>query len=99
MDRRGNRGAASDWSIRSGTSLLDLDEISGALEAFNRALQLAATAGDVTLEQRSLGGIGMAYARAGRRSESLENLMRALDLARAARDRYPVLRSLRTARR
>src|SRR5918997_473755 len=36
-DRRGNRGAASDWSIRSGTSLLDLDEISGALEAFNRA--------------------------------------------------------------
>lgn len=95
-DRRGNRGAAADWSIRSGTSLLDLDEISGALEAFNHALQLAASAGDVTLEQRALGGIGMAYARAGRRSESLENLMRALDLARAARDRRHEARWLAT---
>ena len=95
-DRRGNRGAAADWSIRAGTSLLDLDEISGALEAFNRALQLAVSAGDVTLEQRALGGIGMAYARAGRRSESLENLMRALDLARAARDRRHEARWLAT---
>ncbi len=95
-DRRGNRGAASDWSIRCGTSLLDLEEISGALEAFNRALQLAVSAGDVTLEQRALGGIGMAYARAGRRSESLENLMRALDLARAARDRRHEARWLAT---
>lgn len=95
-DRRGNRGAAADWSIRSGTSLLDLDEISGALEAFNRALQLAVSAGDVTLEQRALGGIGMSYARAGRRSESLENLMRALDLARAARDRRHEARWLAT---
>ncbi|MCA9877124.1 MAG: tetratricopeptide repeat protein, partial [Thermomicrobiales bacterium] len=95
-DRRGNRGAASDWSIRAGTSLLDLDEISAALDAFNRALQLAATAGDVTLEQRALGGIGMAYARAGRRSESLEHLMRALDLARAARDRRHEARWLAT---
>lgn len=95
-DRRGSRGAAADWSIRSGTSLLDLDEISGALEAFNRALQLATSAGDVTLEQRALGGIGMAYARAGRRSESLEHLMRALDLARAARDRRHEARWLAT---
>lgn len=95
-DRRGNRGAASDWSIRAGTSLLDLDEISAALEAFSRALQLAAAAGDVTLEQRALGGIGMAYARAGRRSESLEHLMRALDLARAARDRRHEARWLAT---
>jgi tetratricopeptide (TPR) repeat protein len=95
-DRRGNRGAAADWLIRSGTSLLDLDEVSGALEAFNRALQLAVSAGDVTLEQRALGGIGMAYARAGRRSESLENLMRALDLARAARDRRHEARWLAT---
>ncbi|MFT4038484.1 MAG: tetratricopeptide repeat protein [Thermomicrobiales bacterium] len=95
-DRRGNRGAAADWSIRAGTSLLDLDEVSGALEGFNRALQLATSAGDITLEQRALGGIGMAYARAGRRSESLENLMRALDLARAARDRRHEARWLAT---
>ena len=38
----------------------------------------------------------MAYARAGRRSESLENLMRALDLARAARDRRHEARWLAT---
>jgi tetratricopeptide (TPR) repeat protein len=43
-----------------------------------------------------LGGIGMAYARAGRRSESLEHLMRALDLARAARDRRHEARWLAT---
>lgn len=86
-DRRGNRAAASDWAIRMGTSMLDLDDAPAALEAFSRGLELAVAAGDVTLEQRALGGIGMAYARAGRRSESLEHLMRALDLARAARDR------------
>ena len=57
-----------------------------------------AAAGDVSLEQRALGGIGMAYARAGRRSESLEHLMRALDLARAARDRRHEARWLGNAR-
>lgn len=86
-DRRGNRGGASDWAIRAGTSMLDLDDVPAALEAFTRGLELAVAAGDVSLEQRALGGIGLAYARAGRRSESLEHLMRALDLARAARDR------------
>lgn len=86
-DRRGNRAGAADWAIRMGTSLLDLDDIPGALEAFSRGLELAVASGDVSLEQRALGGIGMSYARAGRRSESLEHLMRALDLARAARDR------------
>ena len=38
----------------------------------------------------------MAFARAGRRSESLEHLMRALDLARAARDRRNEARWLAT---
>jgi len=79
-----------------GTSLLDLDDIPAALDAFGRGLDLAVAAGDVTLEQRALGGIGMAFARAGRRSESLEHLMRALDLARAARDRRHEARWLAT---
>ena len=79
-----------------GTSLLDLDDIPAALDAFGRGLELAAAAGDVSLEQRALGGIGMAFARAGRRSESLEHLMRALDLARAARDRRHEARWLAT---
>ena len=95
-DRRGNRSGASDWAIRMGTSLLDLDDVTGALEAFTRGLELATAAGDVSLEQRALGGIGMSYARAGRRSESLEHLMRALDLARAARDRRHEARWLAT---
>jgi tetratricopeptide (TPR) repeat protein len=95
-DRRGNRAAAADWAIRMGTSLLDLDDIPAALDAFGRGLELGAAAGDVSLEQRALGGIGMAYARAGRRSESLEHLMRALDLARAARDRRHEARWLAT---
>lgn len=95
-DRRGSRGAAADWAIRMGTSMLDLDDVPAALEAFSRGLELSVAAGDVTLEQRALGGIGMAYARAGRRSESLEHLMRALDLARAARDRRHEARWLAT---
>ncbi len=95
-DRRGNRAGASEWAIRMGTSLLDLDDVPGALEAFSRGLELAVASGDVGLEQRALGGIGMAYARVGRRSESLEHLMRALDLARAARDRRHEARWLAT---
>ena len=95
-DRRGNRAGASDWAIRMGTSLLDLDDAPAALEAFGRGLELGAAAGDVTLEQRALGGIGLAYARAGRRSESLEHLLRALDLARAAHDRRHEARWLAT---
>ena len=95
-ERRGNRAGASDWAIRMGTSLLDLNDVPAALEAFTRGLDLAVAAADVTLEQRALGGIGMAYARAGRRSESLEHLMRALDLARAARDRRHEARWLAT---
>lgn len=95
-DRRGNRGGASEWAIRMGTSLLDLDDVPGALEAFSRGLELAVAAGDIGLEQRALGGIGMAYARVGRRSESLEHLMRALDLARASRDRRHEARWLAT---
>ncbi len=95
-DRRGNRAGASEWAIRMGTSMLDLDDVPAALEAFTRGLELATAAADVGLEQRALGGIGMAYARAGRRSESLEHLMRALDLARASRDRRNEARWLAT---
>ena len=95
-DRRGNRAGASEWAIRAGTSLLDLDDVPAALEAFSRGLELAVAAGDISLEQRALGGIGMAFARVGRRSESLEHLMRALDLARAARDRRNEARWLAT---
>lgn len=95
-DRRGNRAGASEWAIRMGTSLLDLDDVPAALEAFTRGLELATAAADVGLEQRALGGIGMAYARAGRRSESLEHMMRALDLARASRDRRNEARWLAT---
>jgi tetratricopeptide (TPR) repeat protein len=95
-DRRGNRAGAGDWAIAMGTSLLDLDDIPAAIEAFTRGLELAAAAADVSLEQRALGGMGMAYARAGRRSESLEHILRALDLARAARDRRHEARWLAT---
>jgi tetratricopeptide (TPR) repeat protein len=95
-ERRGNRAGAGEWAIQVGTSLLDLEDVPAAIEAFNRGLELAAAAGDVTLEQRALGGVGMAFARVGRRSESLEHLMRALDLARAARDRRHEARWLAT---
>ena len=96
-DRRGNRAGGrangrSAWGPRCSISTMFPPRWRRSVAGWS----WRAAAGDVSLEQRALGGIGMAYARAGRRSESLEHLMRALDLARAARDRRHEARWLAT---
>ena len=58
-ERLGNRQAAGDWATRLGSSLLALDIPAEAVEAFNRALTLAAASGDIQLEQRAFGGLGI----------------------------------------
>src|SRR5262245_40391381 len=85
-ERLGNRAAAANWSIRLGTTYLDLAEPNDALQAFARGRTLATSLSDLKLEQRSLGGIGAAYTLAGRPADALDNLMQALDLARRSSD-------------
>ena len=85
-ERLGNRGAAGGWATRLGSSLLALDAPGEAVDAFGRALSLAAGAGDIRLEQRALGGLGVAQSLLDRPSEALQNLLKALDLARRTAD-------------
>jgi tetratricopeptide (TPR) repeat protein len=85
-ERLGNRAAASEWANRLGSTQLALDQPSIAAEAFGRALELAVAASDLALEQRALGGLGLAFAQSGRATDALEHLMRALDLSQRTAD-------------
>ncbi len=85
-ERLGNRMAASDWASRLGTSLLEMGDLEGAIEAFDRAASLGAAAGDLQREQRAAGGLGIALSWANRPAESLELLMRALAIAQKMGD-------------
>ena len=77
-ERLGNRPAAAKWAFRLGTTFLDLGRPNRAAEAFARAHQIASALRDVTLEQRALGGLGLAYTAMRRPSDALESLMQAL---------------------
>lgn len=85
-ERLGNRAAAAEWAIRQGTSELGLGQHSEAVETYSRAQTFAVQIGDVALEQRALGGLGVAYTMLNRPAEALDHLMRALDLARRSLD-------------
>ena len=85
-ERLGNRAAAAEWAIRLGGTRLSLGRAEDAAEAFARALTLAEAVSDVRLEQRALGGIGVAQTALNRPVEALDHLMRALDLARRTGD-------------
>jgi len=93
-ERLGNRAGAADWAVRLGGTLLSLDRPGEAVDVFARGAELATAAGDAAKEQRSLGGLGLAYAMSGRPAEALESLMRALDLARKAGDEAGEIRWL-----
>jgi tetratricopeptide (TPR) repeat protein len=85
-ERLGNRSAASDWATALGTSLLELGDAGGAIDAFSRGAELAAATGDARREERALGGLGIALTHAGRAGDALESLMRALALSRQSGD-------------
>lgn len=85
-ERLGNRPAAADWAIRAGTDLLDGGAVAEAAAAFERGFALAAAAGDPRLEQRALGGLGVAASLGDRPKEAVQHLTRALEIARRTRD-------------
>ncbi len=85
-ERLGNRPIAADWAIRAGTDLLEAGAPAEAIIAFERGLSLAAAAGDARLEQRALGGLGVAASLADRPAEAMQHLMRALEIARRTHD-------------
>ncbi|MBA2247900.1 MAG: tetratricopeptide repeat protein [Chloroflexia bacterium] len=85
-ERQGNQPAAAQDAVQHGSTLMSLGRVDQAREAFARAVELAREAGDVTLEQRAYGGVGIAYSQLNQPVEALNHLMLALDLARASGD-------------
>jgi tetratricopeptide (TPR) repeat protein len=85
-ERMGNRPAAAKWGVRLGGTLMSLNKPQRAAEAYSRAQQLARSLNDPTLEQRILGGLGVAYTSLERPADALENLMQALEIARSTGD-------------
>lgn len=85
-ERLGNRNDAARWAARLGTTLMELDRPQRAVEAFARAHQHARSLNDPRIEQRALGGMGVAYTALDRPSDALENLMQALQIARQTGD-------------
>ena len=85
-ERLGNRPAAAEWAIEAGSNLLDAGSAEQAILAYDRGLALAAAAGDPRLEQRALGGLGVAASLAGRSTEAIQHLHRALQIARRTHD-------------
>lgn len=81
-ERSGNRQGAAKMAIALGASLLRLNKPNRAKEAYARAHQIAMSINNDALQQRAAGGLGVAYAETGHRSEALEFLMQARDLAR-----------------
>jgi tetratricopeptide (TPR) repeat protein len=85
-ERLGNRPAAARWGIRLGTTLIGLNKPQRAAEAFARAHQIARALNDPAMEQRALGGLGVAYTSLNRSADALENLMQALEISRQMGD-------------
>ncbi len=85
-ERLGNRVEAARWASRLGTTLMTLDRPQRAVEAYARAHQHARSLNDPRLEQRALGGMGVAYTALDRPADALENLMQALEISRQTND-------------
>jgi tetratricopeptide (TPR) repeat protein len=87
-ERLGNRPSAAKWAVRLGTTLMSLDKPQRAVEAYARAHQHSRTLNDPRIEQRALGGLGVAYTALDRPADALENLMKALEIARQTGDMH-----------
>lgn len=84
--RRGNQPAAAQEAVQHGATLLSLGRFDAALDAYTQAVELARSVGDVSLEQRAYGGIGVTHSQLNQPVEALNYLMLAIDLAREAND-------------
>lgn len=86
QERRGDQPAAAREAIQHGSTLISIGQFDAARDAYERAVELARSAGDEVLEQRAYGGLGVAYSQMNQPVEALNHLMLALDLARANED-------------
>ncbi|MCA9858094.1 MAG: tetratricopeptide repeat protein [Thermomicrobiales bacterium] len=85
-ERMGNRPVAARWGVRLGATLMELNKPQRAVEAYSRAQQLARSLNDPMLDQRILGGLGVAYTQLERPAEALEYLMEANEIAKEMGD-------------
>lgn len=85
-ERMGNRPVAARWGVRLGATLMELNKPQRAAEAYGRAQQLARSLDDPMLDQRILGGLGVAYTQLDRPADALENLMEANEIAKEVGD-------------
>jgi tetratricopeptide (TPR) repeat protein len=85
-ERMGNRPVAARWGVRLGATLMELNKPQRAAEAYGRAQQLARSLNDPMLDQRILGGLGVAYTQLDRPADALENLMEANEIAKEMND-------------
>ena len=82
----GNRPVAARWGVRLGATLMELNKPQRAAEAYCRAQQLARSLNDPMLDQRILGGLGVAYTQLDRPADAIENLMEANEIAKEVGD-------------
>jgi tetratricopeptide (TPR) repeat protein len=85
-DRLGNRTQAGKIAERLGMTLLQIGEPGPALDAFDRARAVATTLRDPRMEQKAYGGLGIAHAQLRHPGEAIDNLMKALQIARDSGD-------------
>lgn len=85
-ERQGNHPGAAQEALQHGSTLLSLGRFDQARDAYTHAIELARSAGNEELEQRSYGGLGVTYSMLNQPVESLNYLMLALDMAREADD-------------
>lgn len=84
--RLGDHPRAADDAIEHAKVLLSMGRMDQARDAFMQALAAAESAGDVGLEQRAAGGLGVTYTAMDRPVEALNHLLHALEIARAQGD-------------
>ena len=72
--------------LAEATELVNAGRLDQARVAFEDVLASAAQRGDLATEQRAAGGLGVTYSQLNRPVEALNQLMRALEIARAQGD-------------
>jgi len=85
-ERLGNRTGTAEWSLRLGSTLLAMNRPDEAISVLRRARDMATALQDPQLEERALGGLGVATAQTGAIPEALQYLTEAMTVAHEAQD-------------
>ena len=82
----GTQLRGTEDAIGQAKVLLSLGRLEQAREAFSQAIESAQASGDIALEHRAAGGLGVTYTAMNRPVEALNHLLHALEIARAQGD-------------